>query len=132
MATACVVAFIFKMHSETGLNQVLHTTMLTLNKEFKRAYYRGRAFPTAVLVVYALKNRRKSNRLGLTATKKVGKAVERNRARRVMKEAYRLLEDEFPIGYDYVLVARTKTATVATQQVMKAMQTVIAKMNTQK
>ena len=43
---------------------------LTLNKEFKRAYYRGRSFATPVLVVYALKNRSGENRLGLTATKK--------------------------------------------------------------
>lgn len=61
---------------------MLHTETLTLNKEFRRAYYRGRAFTTPVVVVYVLKNHKGINRIGLTATKKIGKAVRRNRARR--------------------------------------------------
>lgn len=100
---------------------MLHTTTLTLNKEFRRAYYRGRAFTTPVVVVYALKNHRGMNRIGLTATKKIGKAVQRNRARRIIKEAYRLVESKFPVGYDYVFVARTKTVFSSTSDVMKAM-----------
>lgn len=107
---------------------MLHTTALTLNKEFRRAYYRGRSFTTPVVVVYAMKNHKNSSRIGLTATKKVGKAVQRNRARRVMKEAYRLLEQEFPRGYDYVFVARTKTTTSNTPQVMRAMQFALSKL----
>ena len=94
---------------------------LTLNKEFKRAYYRGRSFATPVLVVYALKNRSGENRLGLTATKKVGKAVKRNRARRVMREACYLIEQELAQGYDFFLVARVRTAFVSMQQVLEAL-----------
>ena len=56
---------------------MLHTETLTLNKEFRRAYYRGRAFTTPVVVVYVLKNHKGINRIGLTATKKIGKAVRR-------------------------------------------------------
>ena len=97
---------------------MLHTETLTLNKEFRRAYYRGRAFTTPVVVVYVLKNHKGINRIGLTATKKIGKAVRRNRARRVLKEAYRLLEPQFPVGNDYVFVARTKTVFASTQEVM--------------
>ena len=107
---------------------MLHTTSLKLNKEFRRAYYRGRAFTTPVVVVYALKNHKGINRIGLTATKKVGKAVQRNRARRVIKEAYRLLEPQFPIGWDYVFVARTKTVYATTPEVMKAMQYALRKL----
>ena len=107
---------------------MLHTETLTLNKEFRRAYYRGRAFTTPVVVVYALKNHKGINRIGLTATQKIGKAVRRNRARRVLKEAYRLLEPQFPIGNDYVFVARTKTVFASTQEVMRAMRSVIEKL----
>lgn len=107
---------------------MLHTAMLTLNKEFRRAYYRGRSFATPVVVVYAMKNHQKISRIGLTATKKIGKAVQRNRARRVMKEAYRLLEQQFPVGYDYVFVARTKTTASTTSQVMRAMQFALSKL----
>ena len=103
---------------------MLHTETLTLNKEFRRAYYRGRAFPTPVVVVYVLKNHKGINRIGL----KIGKAVRRNRARRVLKEAYRLLEPQFPIGNDYVFVARTKTVFASTQEVMRAMRSVIEKL----
>ena len=100
---------------------MLHTKSLTLNKEFKRAYYRGQVFTSPVVVVYAVKNRQGVNRIGLTASKKIGKAVQRNRARRVMKEAYRLMEQQFPIGWDFVLVARTKTVYSRTGDVMKAL-----------
>lgn len=99
-----------------------HTTPIKLNKEFKRAYYRGRSFATPVIVVYVLKNRLGHNRLGLTASKKVGCAVERNRARRVMREAYRLLEPTLGRGWDFVLVARTRTAHEKMQTVRSALE----------
>lgn len=107
---------------------MLHTTPLTMNKEFRRAYYRGRAFSTPVVVVYILKNRKGANRLGLTASKKTGGAVSRNRARRIMKEAYRLLEPKLPVGYDYVLVARARTAQVKTADIMRVLENAAAKL----
>lgn len=48
------------------------------------------------------------NRLGLTVSTKLGKAVHRNRIRRRYKEVYRLNEDKFNTGYDIVIVARSK------------------------
>jgi len=50
----------------------------------------------------------KLNRLGITASKKIGGAVQRNRARRIIKEAYRLTEPELKKGFDIVVVARKK------------------------
>ena len=47
-----------------GGTPMLHTETLTLNKEFRRAYYRGRAFTTPVVVVYVLKNHKGINRIG--------------------------------------------------------------------
>lgn len=107
---------------------MLHTTPLTLNKEYRRAYYRGSAFSTPVVVVYILKNRKGANRLGLTASKKTGGAVERNRSRRIMKEAYRLSEQSLPVGYDFVLVARAKTAMAKTPDIMRALEKAVAKL----
>ena len=57
------------------------------NSEFGRVYARGKAYVDHALVLYVLKTRAKQTRVGLTATKKVGCAVQRNRARRVMKAA---------------------------------------------
>ena len=104
------------------------TQTINENKDFKRAYYRGKSCSTPTVVVYALKNRRGIRRLGLTATKKVGKAVERNRARRVLREAWRLMESQFPIGYDYVLVARVRTAHVKTQEVARGLAAALKKL----
>lgn len=44
--------------------------------------------------------------MGITVGKKIGKAVERNRAKRIIRAAYRLCEKDFPIGIDVVFVAR--------------------------
>lgn len=110
---------------------MLHTIPLTLNKEFRRAYYRGRAFPSSVVVVYILKNHKGINRLGLTASKKIGKAVRRNRARRLMKEAYRLLEERLPVGYDFVMVARTRAVDATMPEIMKALKNSVEKLQKQ-
>lgn len=84
------------------------TKSIKLNKDFKRLYYRGKSVVKSNVVVYVMKNRTDSNHLGLTCGKSVGKAVKRNRVKRLIKEAYRLLEDRLLVGYDIVLVARTR------------------------
>lgn len=81
---------------------------LKLNKDFKRLYYRGKCVATRCVVVYAQKNRLNRNRLGLTCGKTVGKAVKRNRAKRLMRESYRHLCGGMKQGYDIVIVARTR------------------------
>ena len=84
------------------------TEAIKLNKDFKRLYYRGKSSVKSNVVVYASKNRANSNRLGITCGKSIGKAVKRNRVKRLLKEGYRLLEDRLLSGYDIVLVARTR------------------------
>ena len=92
--------------------------MLRENHLFRRLYHRGKSYVRPCFVVYLLRaGKRKKNRLGITATKKVGGAVSRNRARRVILEAYRLSEDKIPGGLDIVIVARTRAATVKMQVV---------------
>lgn len=85
-----------------------NTKTLKLNKEFKRLYYRGKSHVKSNIVVYVMPNRRDFNRLGLTCSKAVGKAVLRNRVKRLMRESYRLLEDNIKMGYDVVIVARSR------------------------
>lgn len=91
-----------------------HTVMLTKNRDFRRLYARGKVQKHPFLVMYWQKNRLAMNRIGITVNKKAGKAVERNRARRIIKEAYRLIEPEMPTGYDMVFVARSKTPELKT------------------
>ena len=101
---------------------------IRLNHEFKRVYGRGRSMVHPLLVTYCLKNRRGVTRVGITTGKKIGCAVRRNRARRVLREAWRQLEDQFPAGYDYVLVARVRTAHVKTQEVARGLQAALKKL----
>ena len=54
------------------------------NGEFGRVYARGKSYVNQALVLYVLKTRSKRTRVGLTATKKIGHAVQRNRARRAI------------------------------------------------
>ena len=78
------------------------------NSEFGRVYARGKSYVNPALVMYVLKPRGKKPRVGLTATKKIGHAVQRNRLRRQLREIYRLHEASFARGYDLVVVARTR------------------------
>lgn len=80
---------------------------LKLNHVFQRLYHTsGQATPC--LVLYARKNRTATNRVGITVSKKLGKANVRNRVRRRLREVYRLHEHRFRPGWDIVVVARTR------------------------
>ena len=83
----------------------------TLNKNwhFNRVYSRGKSYVHPHVVLYVAKNRLGYTRIGLTATKKVGHAVQRNRARRVMKAAIDEHLDYNIGGYDLIFVARGMT-----------------------
>ncbi len=83
------------------------STSLKLNHVFRRLY-RTNGFAGPYLVLYARKNRSESNRVGITVSKKLGKAHIRNRIRRRLREIYRLNEDKFLPGWDIVLVGRGK------------------------
>lgn len=97
------------------------------NRLFRRLYRTGKSSVTPLFVLYLRKNGRKINRLGLTTSKTVGKAVQRNRSRRVLREAYRLLEPEMNTGFDLILVARTKTAEVSMNEIKDRLYTVLLK-----
>jgi len=86
-----------------------HTVSLKENHLFRRAY-RGKSAAAPALVVYARRNGRRDDRLGLTVSTKVGKAVVRNKVRRRLREIYRLHEDAMPRGWDIVVVARVRAA----------------------
>ena len=83
------------------------------NYEFRRLYQRGASAAGGSMVLYCRKNRLDHNRLGLTASVKLGHAVVRNRARRRLREVYRLNSPKLRKGYDLILVARGRTTTVS-------------------
>ncbi len=81
------------------------------NHEFRRLYQRGASAVGKSMVVYCRKNKLGHNRLGLTASTKLGHAVVRNRARRRLREVYRLNTPSLRQGYDIILVARGRAVT---------------------
>lgn len=75
-----------------------------------------------LLVAYVLKNRLGRTRVGITTSKKIGNAVVRSRARRVLREAYRGLSGRVKPGYDLVFVARGRTPSAKSTQVQRHME----------
>ena len=91
------------------------------NRDFSRMYRRGRSFVSPVLVTYVMKSREDTPRYGITTGKKIGNAVKRSRARRVIRASYYQLYPKIRKGYDLVFVARGKTPFVKSQVIEKAM-----------
>ena len=92
------------------------------NKDFRRLYYRGESKASRCLVTYAMKSRGKNCRYGITTSKKIGNAVQRNRSRRVIRAAYCELEPRINGNWDFVFVARGLTSKVKMQEVLKDME----------
>ncbi len=71
-------------------------------------YSKGRSAVTPFVVVYCRPNRLGHNRLGVTVSTKLGGAVTRNRARRRLREVFRLAQPTLRQGFDVILVARAR------------------------
>ena len=87
----------------------MKTLSIKRNNDFLRLYRRGKSVADSHVICYVAPNRLGKVRLGLTTCKKIGNAVARNRARRVLRAAFREVLPQISGGYDIVLVARTKT-----------------------
>ncbi len=97
--------------------------VLNQNKDFRTLYYHGRSQVSPFLVTYVRKNKLGICRVGITTGKKIGKAVQRNRCRRLIREAYRLISPAIQGNWDIVFVARVRTTQASMQQVKSAMET---------
>lgn len=99
--------------------------ILSINQNYIfRRLYRRKAAVGSTLVTYAVNNRLGKNRVGITTATKIGKAHDRSRARRVIREAYRLLMPRFKegVGLDIVFVARKKTTFCPMREVFNDME----------
>ncbi len=96
-----------------------NTVSIKKNRDFRFLYHKGKSAVTPVLAMYARKTKNTSNRIGITVSTKVGKAVVRNRVRRRIREAYRLNEKHFISGADIVIVARRRASAVSFSEIEK-------------
>ncbi len=77
-------------------------------KDFRQAYQKGKSLVNPYLVLYYRKNQKSYYRIGFSISKKVGKAVVRNRIKRRLRDICRLHEGIFPRGMDLIFVARVR------------------------
>ena len=102
------------------------SSSLKLNHVFRRLYH-SNGVADGYLVLYARKNRTDTNRVGITVSKKLGKAHVRNRTRRRLREVYRLNEAKFRPGWDIVVVARTRAVEAPFDKLTKSYLTLAQK-----
>lgn len=96
--------------------------VLNENTQFRTLYYRGKSQVHPALITYVRRNRLGYARAGITAGKKTGNAVVRNRCRRIIREAYRAILPSVRGGWDIVFVARGRTAGLKSTQVRQIME----------
>jgi len=84
----------------------LRPDILRYKKDFDRLYKRGRSSGDKYVVVFHVANGLPYTRKAFLASRKVGGAVARNRARRLMKESFRKIEKRVKTGKDILLIAR--------------------------
>ena len=114
---------------------------ITENHLYRKAYKNGKRTSTRSISVYVLRDRHAAllkkqnpekktlNRIGISASKKIGGAVQRNRAKRVIREAYRQIDKETGIrtGYLIVIVPRTECTVLKMQDVKRDLHYALAK-----
>lgn len=79
---------------------------LTKKKEFERVFSEGKVFKDTKIVFYIIANDYQYSRIGLVVSKKVGNAVQRNRVKRLLREAYRLNKHLLTVNVDIIAIPR--------------------------
>ena len=107
-----------------------NTDGIKKDSDFRKVYQRGKSLADRNLVIYTMKNKSDKSRIGISISKKVGKAHERNRIRRCIKEAYRLnIDDKVLGGYDLVFIARINAADKDYRELEKSLKYICKKAN---
>lgn len=100
---------------------MLKKEVLRKKKDFSTIYNRGKSVGDRYIVLFYKKNGLSYNRLAFLASKKVGNSVNRNRARRLMKEGLRTSNIELPCGYDFIFIARNTICSAKCQDVQRSL-----------
>ena len=94
---------------------------LKKRSEFQRAYQAGDKYWDRYFVIYVRPTGFEHARLGITVSKKVGKSVQRNRVKRLIRESFRHLRSQIQIGYDIVVVGRSAATRLKCQETQNAL-----------
>ena len=102
---------------------------LRKNEDFRTCYKSGKSYANRFLALYVLPNGQEENRIGISVSKKVGNSVVRHRVKRLIKESYRLHEEEFDGGSDIVVVGRRSADGASYQEIERALLSLLRKAN---
>jgi ribonuclease P protein component len=106
---------------------MLKANVLRKKKDFSSIYNRGKSVGERYIVLFFRRNDLDYNRTAFLASKKVGNSVNRNRARRLMKESYREINSRLKIGFDLIFIARNTIKNVKCGDVKKSMEAALVK-----
>ncbi|MBA2526647.1 MAG: ribonuclease P protein component [Pyrinomonadaceae bacterium] len=110
-------------------------TNLRGSSDFLRVYRTGKRYEGHLLTVFVLPNSLTQHRLGITASRKaLGRAVDRNRAKRLLREAFRLTKpriDRLKKRYDWVLNARRSLLSLETRRPTDELEQMIARVESE-
>lgn len=95
---------------------------LTRSTDIKRVRLTGKSIAHPLVVLYALPNGQDFTRFGVTAGKGVGGAVQRNRAKRLIRAALQAHSEQIQPGWDLLVVARRTMSSTTYQQTLSALE----------
>ncbi len=108
-----------------GVSGLKNTHSIKFNSDFRRLYARGKSAAGGFVAVYFKPNRRGCSRVGFSVGKGLGKAVVRNRTKRLMRESYRLISGRLNGSYDMIIVARNRAAGKSFSQISRDLEFVL-------
>lgn len=104
------------------------TERLRKDSDFRRVYKHGKSFANRYLVMYIMRNNLEYNRVGISVSKKVGKAIVRNKVKRRIRESFRLdVDQKIKSGYDIVFIARVAISDMQYNEINKSMKHLVNK-----
>jgi ribonuclease P protein component len=106
---------------------MLKQNVLRKRTDFSAIYNKGKSLGERYIVLFYRKNDLPYSRTAFLASKKVGNSVERNRARRLMKESIRTSQVNLPDGYDFIFIARNTILNTKCADVKKSIEAAIKK-----